>query len=689
MSGPLTPFPERLVDAAGRSRRSARQGPDGRRRAREAGAAPTSPCGAAPPPASAAVMLPLRARCLPLVWTVKATALATLLIAEPALAQTMEERARAAAAAARARSGDSEAIRRNYVTPGLSGQPITTIDSSKAFTPNLACRKTATLMEVLVQPASTGDLGSVQIARDTDLDGTIDSRTSLPVPVSGICANGVIACQPGSWSQCNYFRWDMDGARNLKLSQVPMPELAGCYCINQSCGANLAWNNLPSVLGDLGGGMIGALTTADPRIGVAQAVIDGPTIRYVGAQSTACTSNPALPQTAYAASPTVLAGDAFAASTSSAVFQALAASPAGTGKAQQMRRCTVEREVTVVKPGMEDVISRTAGGYSTIRTGNSVDFLVGSPNDNSLAGGSCSLFDFRMTLHVGDPDRIVDARLVQFFADDWAQVRIDGTLIGSGPTAWTSTGLPPGGCEKDRTFHANPDVDLKPFLTPGDHELWLRVAVSDGGEGMAQVHVEIDEGCRVAEQVVDQCAATAADSRCRLDTETVDGVDIFRNGVNTGLVPLPQTRVLGTAACPVTLTRAFFLRDRTYRCAIDNGTLPEPDLSRGAYILDHSTETMLADRVSATGTAPSRRRRGRSRFPIAAACRPASRSARRARRASTPQQRPRASSVPGRIIPHPSTPSTIAAAPTPSARPVRGRRLSQPVAASTIFPRRW
>ena len=55
---------------------------------------------------------------------------AGLLLAAPALAQTMEERARTAAEAARAKSGDSEALQRNYVTPGLSGQPITTVDSS-------------------------------------------------------------------------------------------------------------------------------------------------------------------------------------------------------------------------------------------------------------------------------------------------------------------------------------------------------------------------------------------------------------------------------------------------------------------------------------------------------------------------------------------------------------------------------
>jgi hypothetical protein len=52
--------------------------------------------------------------------------------------------------------------------------------------------------------------------------------------------------------------------------------------------------------------MIGALTTADPRIGVAQAMIDGPSIRYVGAQSTACTPDPSLPQTAYRANPAAI-----------------------------------------------------------------------------------------------------------------------------------------------------------------------------------------------------------------------------------------------------------------------------------------------------------------------------------------------------------------------------------------------
>jgi hypothetical protein len=542
-------------------------------------------------------MLPPRSGRPSLARTVAATALATLVLNNPAPAQTMTERARAAATAARARSGDSDSLRANYLTPGLAGQPVATVDGTSRFTPTIACQKTATLLEVMVQPAATGDLGLVRIARDTDLDGTIDTTATLPIPVSGICANGVIACRPGSWEQCIAYRWDVDGARALKLTEVNMPALAGCYCLNNSCGPNLAWANLASILGDLGGGMVGALTSADPRIGVAQAMIDGPVIRYVGAQSTACTSDPSLAQTQYRANPASLASDADAASRSSPIFEALAGSPIGVGTSEQLRHCTIERQVTVVRPAADAIITRTAGGYSTLKTGSAFDFLLGSPADDSLRGGSCSLIDFRMTLHVTDPDRIVNASLERYFADDWAQVRIDGSLIASGPTPWSTTGLPPGKCEKKATFQASPDIDLKPWLTVGDHEIWLRIAVADRGEGMAQVHVVVDESCRTSEQVVDGCGPIASDPQCRIDSELVDGVQTFRGAINTGLHPLPQTRVMGSDSCPVELTRDFFLKDRTYRCQVDGASLPTPDTSRGAYIIDHSTESLLADRV--------------------------------------------------------------------------------------------
>lgn len=525
---------------------------------------------------------------------------AALMLPAALFAQTVEDRARAAAEASRSKTSDSDTLLKNYVTPGMSGQPVSTVDGSKSFTPTLACQKTANLLEVLIQPSSTGDIGLVRISRDKDLDGTFDSSSTLPVPVSGICANGVISCAPATWAQCRSFRWDIDAAKDLKLTQVDMPELAGCYCVNNSCGSNLVFGNLASVLKDLGGGMVGALTTADPRIGVAEARINGPMIDYVGAQTTTCTASPAIGQTSYRSNPAAIQGDAFALSSTNRVFQALIASPAGAGKAQQLRGCTITREVTLKEIKVEDVIARTVGGYATVDGGAGVvDFLMGSPADNSLYGGSCALFDFRMTLHVEDPDRLKAVTLPFFFADDWGQVRVDGTLVAYGPGAWTGSGYPPGKCERKRTSYFSPNIDLKPYLTKGDHEIWLRVAVGKGGEAFAQVHAEVDTSCKTSERIVDLCSGYAADPKCHLSEEQVDGVQTVRSGVVTGLRPLPQTRLFGTASCTLSLSRDFFERERTYACTTDSTALPEPDLSRGAYIIDHSTETLLADRQKA------------------------------------------------------------------------------------------
>jgi hypothetical protein len=554
--------------------------------------------GTAPTSASAATsLLDRRGHSLSACHVVLA-ALASLSVSGPILtaeAQTMEERARAAAAASRTKSSDSEAITGNYLTPGLAGQPVTTVDGSRSFTPSLACRKTASLLEVLVQPGSTGDLTAVSIARDTDLDGTIDSRWNLPVPVSGICANGVIACDPGTWNACKSYRWHAGAAASLSLQSAELGELAGCYCINGSCGKRLAWSNMNGVLRDLGGGMIGALTTSDPRYGVTEAVIDGPSIRYVGAQSTACAASPRLAQPGYRANPAPMASDAYAVSSGNSVFQALAGSQVGTGTSLQYRRCSAERTVTVLSAKPADIISRTSGGYSTASSGTSLDFLMGSPADNSLSASGCKLIDFRMTLDVRDPARIVNAQLTRWFADDWAQIRIDGEVVASGPQTWTSSGLPPGKCEQKKTYTQNPNLDITSRLTAGPHEVWLRVAVADEGEAFAQIHVDVDDSCKTVEQLVDGCAVIAGDTQCRLDSETVDGVQTFIKGVATGLKPLPQTRQLGGPACPVELTRDFFQKDRTYRCT--SAEAPLPDMSRGTYIIDHSTEALLADRA--------------------------------------------------------------------------------------------
>ena len=518
-----------------------------------------------------------------------------------ALAQTIEDRARTAAEASRSKSSDSEAILENYISPGLAGQSIATVDKSKSFTPNLACQKTANFLEILIQPGAGGDIATVRIARDKDIDGQFDSVTTLPVPVSGICANGVISCRPGSWSDCRSFQWDVDSSGDLKLAEVEMPALAGCYCVNNSCGANLVMGNLPSVLKDLGGGAVGALSSHDPRNGVADARVNGPVIQYVGAQSTACSPDPALPQTAYRANPTAIQGDAFAASRSNSLFQSLAGSPAGTGRAEQVRACTIEREVTFLPLGYDDIVSASGSIYSVRDCGE------GCRRYRIIGDGDCSGSPpiFTARFEVSDPAKLISAQIVEMGADDWVQGRVNGRIVSSaGPRPWLTTGLPSGDCRTDGGAARNyTPYDFTADLRAGPATVSARVRGGGGGAplttqwGLVDVEIRVSPGCEPSERLVDLCAGTGGDTKCRLDSENVDGVQTFRNGISAGLRPLTQTRLFGTGSCTIRLTRDFFRRERSYKCVVDTGSMPEPDLRRGAWIIDHSTETMLADRV--------------------------------------------------------------------------------------------
>lgn len=515
-----------------------------------------------------------------------------------ATAQTVEDRARAAATATRGRSGDSEALRRNYVTPGLAGQPIATVDERARFTPDIACRRTATMLELMVQPGATGDIARLTVARDSDLDGRFDSSLTAPFPISGVCANGVVACAPGTWDGCRYYRWDIGSGGAVKLAETDLTRLAGCYCVNGSCGANLVMGNLPSVLKDLGGGVVGALTSVDPRIGVAEASIDGPVIRYTGAATTACAAAPDLAATTYRANPSEIPGDAFAASRSNSVFQSLKGSLAGRDRFETTASCTVEREVRVADVNPDAIIARVSGGYATLApTPDTRLFQLGSPANDSLSGGNCRLFDFRMTLRVGDAQRLKSARLSRYFMDDWLQLRIDGRLILADPWNWMGSGTPANRCERKRTWYGAPDLDLLPYLSNGDHEIWLRVAVGGRGEAFAEIAATIDTQCQSSERLIDSCAGYAGNEACRLTDERVDDVVTVQSGIATGFKPLQQTCAFGSGACSVSVTRDFFRKDRRYACVVRSGLTPEPNLDRGAFIIDHSTETMLADRT--------------------------------------------------------------------------------------------
>lgn len=191
--------------------------------------------------------------------------------------------------------GTKEGLRDRIVNP-LTGDGVkmTTLDGQTEFDARISCPSSKEFLKVTALPWGSGGDVRVIVQYDSNTDGTVDQTYDVLYPISGICANSVISCNPGSWEGCRYLMWKVDNNR-LALQDVdPLIGIAeqgkpgGCYCINKSCGKTLAWQNTAIVLRDLGGGVAGAFQRVNPRLAISDAKIDGTMIIYYGQDSTGC-----------------------------------------------------------------------------------------------------------------------------------------------------------------------------------------------------------------------------------------------------------------------------------------------------------------------------------------------------------------------------------------------------------------
>src|SRR3546814_9898659 len=107
----------------------------------------------------------------------------------------------------------------------------------------------------------------------------------------------------------------------------------------------------------------------------------------------------------------------------SSLFQSLKGSPAGIGKAEQVRACTIERDVTLRPLAYEDIVSATGVIYSVQGCGE------GCRRFRIIGDGNCSSAPpiFTARFEVSNPAKLLSARIVEMGADDWVQ---DRTSVG-------------------------------------------------------------------------------------------------------------------------------------------------------------------------------------------------------------------------------------------------------------------
>lgn len=155
------------------------------------------------------------------------------------------------------------------------------------FNAQLTSASSSNFLEIFVAPGGGGGLASVIVKTDTDLDNTHDKSYTSPVTIEGLCSNGVISCTPGTWNNCKYYKWTPDPITGIRLDQVDtqMEKLSGCYCINNSCGSQLVFNNLSHVLSDLGGALVATIQKNSPKLTVTSVKVQDTTISYYGQKS--------------------------------------------------------------------------------------------------------------------------------------------------------------------------------------------------------------------------------------------------------------------------------------------------------------------------------------------------------------------------------------------------------------------
>jgi len=465
--------------------------------------------------------------------------------------------------------GSTDGIRQHASLPLTSEDTqLSSIDGSQSASARISNPASSAFLTVFIQPSATGDLQPVTFSQDLDFNGTVDYTYRVPFSVSGICANGVIACDAGTWNNCRAYGWQADAAARASLQEVALDNLGGCYCVNQSCGGS----NSASILKDLGGGVAAIIQQRKSGYTISRVEQDEATIRYYG-QNNSGSANGNVQQTAYYDDPGSLSGETSATVASQAddpdsYYTMLTASFAVKGIDTEVKTCSVSREAPLREVSLSDIITPVGGtGAVQICGADCIRIILGRIGDDYWRA-RCSIFEENYRLFVRRPDLIRKATLVRAIWDDHIQVWIGGAKVYNGPNA----DFPPetkGVCELSRTWTATPNLDVTQyFRQQGLVDTRIRVSVGGAGEGYAFVEIRVNNLCETLDDVItDNCQVLETDNNCRLQEESIDGVLTYHNFNSTNKQPLPETRMISAGTdCTRNITRNWWRKERSYRC---------------------------------------------------------------------------------------------------------------------------
>ncbi len=547
--------------------------------------------------------------------TLLSLAMLTAMGAAQAVGTDMNAEAQNSATAVSNVFGSPASMNSGLAQPLNTAGTMSTVNGATQFGTNAACPAASQYLQVTMATQSTGDLANLALAWNPNLGATYTQTIAIGGPISGVCNNGLIRCDAGTFNNCSFLQWQAS-TTSIGLVAVQHESLGACYCINNYCGANLVANNAKKVLSDIGGGIRLALNAVWPRLAISQSGTqpDPAQIVYY-ANSAGCNATGPAPESYFnnaSTSSMPAAGQAIASDPTS-TYNMVLNSPAATGQTSSPVSCTLQRQIglnSISKTNVVQVLSKTAGTTYDCGSG-CLQVQLGAQGINYWSGGTCSVFQDNEKIQISGSQYLTSAKLVNTTYDDWMQVLVNGSLVWVDPSQWTDITVPVNfnqgwSCDTGRQLVSTPNLNLmSAFGKNGTVTVTNRTSVGGEGEGWSIIEFHVNEACTISSNTItDGCSGYESKPDCQLESEIIDGVQTVNNYMSTGLQPLASTQNISGACNYGPMTEPWWKTQRVYVCNAGNTTYDFSDTVARYNSVASTLNTSTGDYTDRTVTQP-------------------------------------------------------------------------------------
>jgi hypothetical protein len=465
----------------------------------------------------------------------------------------------------------ADAVATKLQKPLTSGTTMTTLDGSNSFTAQLSCQAEAEFLNVTVNPLPSNDAYAF-IQMDQDLDGSYEYSHSIN-NISGVCRNGFVSCDAGTWDNCNHFLLEATPTISITplTTKIDKMGLFGCYCFNDSCGSNLATTNAGQISETLSTTIAMSLANYDAKYIASRIETNSNNTSYFGQDIASCANDPTgagrasdMAQAKRTDNDTFITteGISVAASQPADSPYDLAMTQQGHGflDSNSEVSCNVSRTLSYsTQTGLNDEEFATLSMFAQGRDYISCDFSLKTGVVSCLTDGTAHIGTLSNTI---DPDEMCNAQTTVSISNiEWFNPPIAwGTLD---TTGYIDYEISPS-CAND--FQGR--IRLRDEISSSETRWFLNRAFTFRvSKPSCFLNESIHDGCTTIDQ-----------NTCTLYEEKVDAVTTIQGTFDTGLAVSPSVLHVSSALCSSFETRPWFIKERKYNCIIP-GTGITTDLS--------------------------------------------------------------------------------------------------------------